>query len=86
MKYLTCLIFYFSIETVNGSATAMDIEPPVEPPDLFQNEPDHLDVALPSPIPHANEYSYHEVVEEFFNKSMDKDDSVSEHIYFERIK
>lgn len=64
----------------------MDVEPPVEPPDIFQNEPEPLDVALPLPISHANEHSYQEVVEEFFNKSMDKDDSVSEHIYFERIK
>lgn len=58
----------------------------VELHDIFQNEPDPLDVALPSPIPHADEHSYHEVVEDFFNRSMDKDDSVSEHVLFERIK
>lgn len=42
---------------------------------------------LPSPIQNNNEHSYQDVVEEFLNNSYgDKDDSISGHVYFERIK
>lgn len=75
-------------DTMNATAFGADVVLPDPLPDVFDdaNNADHDDGPT-SPAPPGHELSYHDVVEEFLNNSLDnREDSISGHVYFERIK
>lgn len=74
-------LFSINLDTVNLSVFPMEAEQPRSHDDCM-----NIDNAV-SPIHNVNEHSYQDVVEEFINNSLnDKDDSISGHVYFEKIK
>ncbi len=78
----------------NGSVLTSEVVLPGENANISDVVDHHNDeddwqngVATEEPVPNQLEHSYNNVIEEFLNHSIDdREDSISGHVYFERIK